>query len=150
MKNTFTVIEVPNSGRTDWTGGAFCLTFVYSPKGNFLVKGYVRESSEYIQNHFDRYFYRRVMYRKRTSRTSFYFSDVCRLHIKEPRLKNRGYNRRFIVQPYSYEENHDAIRLQFKRFPTKWVPEFDYLIDKYCAGRNKKGSNYAIRDYILH
>jgi hypothetical protein len=150
MKNTFKVIEVPNAGRSGWGLGAYCLTFVYSPKGNFLVKGYYAESNVFIEGHFDRYFYRRVMYRKGTSRTTFSFSDACSLRIKSPRLKKSGYCNRFVVQPYTYEENQNAIKLQFKRFPTKWITEFDYLIDKYCTKSDKKGSNNAIRDSFLY
>lgn len=46
----FTVIEVPNSNKTNWFGGAWCLVYVYSTKGNFLLKGYRKECKDYIKS----------------------------------------------------------------------------------------------------
>jgi hypothetical protein len=132
MKKQFPVIEVPASGERDWSGGAFTLTFVYSPKGNVLLKGYYDEVHQYIRKHFQRCFYRMVMYYKGSSRTLFFFSDECHLHIDTPRLHKRDYQPRYVVSPHNYNTNLDAIKLTFKRFPTRWIKEFDVLIDKYA------------------
>ena len=48
-KEELPVIEVPASGKPEWSGGAWCLVFVYSNKGNFLLKGYSKECGEYIK-----------------------------------------------------------------------------------------------------
>jgi len=48
-KEEFPVIEVQSSGRPEWGGGAWCLVFVYSNKGNFMLKGYLKECKEYIK-----------------------------------------------------------------------------------------------------
>ena len=49
-KTMFKVIEVPNSGKKDWDGGAWCLVWVYSEKGNFLLKGFYKECRNYLTN----------------------------------------------------------------------------------------------------
>jgi len=130
MKRKFTIIDIPAKGKQEWWGGSFTLTFVYAPQGNFLLKGYKREVDEYMNTHFKRYFYRAVLYRHGENRTIFRFSSECELHVSEPSLKKRDYNTRFTVTPRSYYSNKDAFILRFKRFPTKWIPEFDYLIDR--------------------
>jgi hypothetical protein len=48
-KEELPIIEVPASGKRNWGGGAWCLVFVYSNKGNFLLKGYFQECQEYIK-----------------------------------------------------------------------------------------------------
>lgn len=50
MKSNFEVIEVSPSGKKGWHRGAWCLTWVYSSKGNFLIKGYIQETEDYIKN----------------------------------------------------------------------------------------------------
>jgi len=131
MKNKLTTIIVPAKGKQEWWGGAFTLTFVYAPHGNFLLKGYKREVDEYLSTHFKRYFSRSVLYRHGAFRTIFRFSDECQLFVDEPSLRKRDYCPRYKVVPRSYHANKDAIMLKFKRFPTRWIPEFDYIIDKY-------------------
>ena len=102
----------------------------------------MREAEAYIKKNFDRYFCRTVMHHKGSSRTVFHFSGVCGLAIDVPKLKREGYNTRYTVRPYGYAENLNAIQLRFKRFPNKWIPEFDYLIDKYVpkGGRRSRFS----------
>lgn len=133
MKKQLKVIEIPKTGKKDWGGGAFTYAFVYSNKGNFLVKGYLREVEIYIGKNFSRYFVRLVLYNHGEHRDIMKFGDNCRLYLGEPKDKTtngRG-NWRYEVSPYGYHTNLNAIKLSFKRFPNKWIPEFDYLIDKY-------------------
>lgn len=47
-KEELPVIEVPASGESNWGGGAWCTVFVYGNKGNFLLKGFLKECEEYI------------------------------------------------------------------------------------------------------
>lgn len=131
MKNKLTVINIPAQGKNEWWGGAFTLTFVYAPHGNFLLKGYKREVDEYIETHFTRHFSRSVLYRHGAFRTILRFSDECQLYVEEPSFRRRDYSPRYKVIPRSYHANKDAIMLKFKRFPTRWIPEFDYIIDRY-------------------
>ena len=44
------VITLSASGDAHWCGGAYTLTFVYSNRGNFLIKGYLKETEEYLKN----------------------------------------------------------------------------------------------------
>ncbi|MEK6828917.1 MAG: hypothetical protein AABY15_02240 [Nanoarchaeota archaeon] len=48
-KKEFPVIEIPASGKPDWYGGAWCLVWVYSTEGNFLLKGFRQECADYIK-----------------------------------------------------------------------------------------------------
>lgn len=50
QKEELPVIEIPASGKPDWYGGAWCLVWVYSTKGNFLLKGFRKECEEYIKS----------------------------------------------------------------------------------------------------
>ena len=43
------VIEIEPDSKKGWSGGAYTLAYVYSNKGNFLVKGYIREVEEYLK-----------------------------------------------------------------------------------------------------
>ena len=49
-KEELQVIEIPASGKSKWMGGAWCLVFVYSNKGNFLLKGFIQECEDYIKS----------------------------------------------------------------------------------------------------
>jgi len=48
-KQEFPVIEVKASGNPEWMGGAWCLVWVYTTNGNFLLKGFRKECKEYIK-----------------------------------------------------------------------------------------------------
>ena len=130
-KKQLEVITVPNDGVPKFYGGAFVLAFVYSDKGNFLVKGYSHEVDKYLKAHFARYFVRYTMHHKGEQRSWFHFGDKCNLAIDEPNLKRSDFHRKYRVRPYGYEHNLMAVQLTFKRFPTRWIPEFDFLIDKF-------------------
>jgi len=56
MKKELTPIIISSSGERTWLGGAYVLAFVYSKKGNFLVKGYMNEVKEYIKKTYTHYF----------------------------------------------------------------------------------------------
>lgn len=49
-KTLFKVIEVPSSGKKSWDYGAWCMVWVYSEKGNFLLKGFYKECKNYLTN----------------------------------------------------------------------------------------------------
>lgn len=50
MKKEFPIIEVPASGKRDWYGGAWCLVWVYSTEGNFILKGFLSDCKKHIEN----------------------------------------------------------------------------------------------------
>jgi hypothetical protein len=47
-KVLFPVIEVPASGNPKWNGGVYCIMWVYSTEGNFMLKGFEKECVQYI------------------------------------------------------------------------------------------------------
>jgi len=49
MNKEFPTIEVTPSGKRNWSGGAWCLVWVYSTEGNFLLKGFIKECEKYIE-----------------------------------------------------------------------------------------------------
>lgn len=42
------ITEAPASGKKSWAGGAFTIAFVYSNKGNFIVKGFLNEVEAHL------------------------------------------------------------------------------------------------------
>ena len=48
MNKEWLVTEVKASGISGWSGGAFTIAFVYSNKGNFIVKGYHKEVKDHL------------------------------------------------------------------------------------------------------
>lgn len=131
QKTKYQEIIVPATGRKSWMGGAYTLTFIYAPEGNFLIKGYMAEVEEYIKGRFKRCLMRHVLYRERENRTILHFSDSCNLFIETPSLRKRNYSPRYTVRPYGYYENPDASTFKFKRLPQYWLKEYDYLIDHF-------------------
>lgn len=129
----YPVIEVPASGKREWMGGAYCLCFVYSKyKGNFVLKGYVREVEEYLKKNYTHYFYNKSLWCKGFNRDiwGFWKKDVG---IFEPslRAKIKGKKKIEVRQYTSWDESDtttkekDRTSLKFKRLPKRWIPEFD-------------------------
>ena len=134
-------IVVPPSGKKRWLGGAYTFAFVYSPKGNFLIKGYLKEVEEYItKNIGGRYLIRLVLYGapkynnyrdNRPFRKILHFSDVCNLFIDSPNLRRHNYRTKYHIYPKTYFSNPNASIFKLKRLPQRWIPEYDYLIDTF-------------------
>lgn len=82
-KKNWPTINVQANGKCGWMGGAFSLSFVYSNRGNFLLKGYVKEVEEYLKKEKQsglKYFVRHNLYpnfdRSRRTILDFYKDDV--------------------------------------------------------------------------
>jgi hypothetical protein len=132
-KKEFQEIIVPENLPTR-RRGAFTLAFIYSPQGNVLLKGRMRDVETYLQKNYKhkRYLIRYVLYKNGEHRDILHFSEVCNLSIRQPNIKMRDYHTRYEIYPYAYMSNKSAISLKLKRLPQKWIPEYDYLIDKYA------------------
>jgi hypothetical protein len=142
MKKKWDVIEVPKTGIKNWFGGAFTYAFVYSNRGNFLVKGYKKEVEEFLKTHFSRYFVRYVLYNRGEHREIMEFGKNCHLYLGEPSdMFHRHKRHRYEVMPKNYDTNLNSIKLTFKRLPKKWIPEFDYLIDQFTK-KNDSDNRY--------
>ena len=127
----YPVIEVPASGKSGWSGGAYTLCFVYSKhKGNFVLKGYYEEIQEYLKKNYTHYFCNFSLWHRGMNRDiwSFWKDGVG---IFEPNKDMKRW--KWEVRPYtggrkdiSLEESENKC-LRFKRLPKRWIPEFDKL-----------------------
>lgn len=135
--------HVTPDGKRGTAGGAYVLAFVYSKyKGNFVVKGYMREVEHYIEKNFTHYFVNYSLWHLGGHRDIWKFWKNS-IGIHEPqrstrRRKIEPKDRKFRVRPYTdwswdvSEEEHerqkkqaDEQELVFKRMPKRWIPEFD-------------------------
>lgn len=139
LNKKYPVIEVPADGKRDWSGGAYCLCFVYSKyKGNFVLKGYMREVEEYLKKNYTHYFYNLSLWHHGQNRDIWRFwkddVGVFEVSIKERRKGKKNQIRAYT--PYNYDDKSwreiidskvEAANktLEFKRFPKRWIPEFD-------------------------
>lgn len=133
LNKKYPVIEVPASGKSGWSGGAYCLCFVYSKyKGNFVLKGYYEEVKEYLKKNYTHYFCNFSLWHRGFNRDIWDFWKE-NISIFEPsRRKRKGGREKFEVRPYSIwfeddatTEEKDKMALKFKRLPKRWIPEFD-------------------------
>ena len=128
-KKLYNVIDVPASGRSDWSGGARTLAFVYSKKnGNFVLRGYYEEVKEYLQKNYIHYFVNYTLWCKHEHRDIWDFWKDS-IGIFTPTNKRRNW--KYQVRPYSNYQTDKAElakqTLKFKRLPKRWIPEFDQL-----------------------
>jgi len=122
-KKTLPVIEVPASGVSNWSGGAYTLSFVYSNKGNFLVKGYLREVEDYIKKNFPRYFVNHTLWKKdflgRSIHRSIWKFWKDGVYVTKPDRRSRSKKWKFTY----FSPNQP--KLEFKRLPKSWIPELN-------------------------
>jgi len=117
--NQLEVIEVPASGKTTRIGGAWCLVFVYSTSGNFLLKGYIKECEEYIESKGWKCWAIFKLYYQKRSRTIIR-TYKCGFEIREPFLldkKRTSKDYKFVI----YQKNNYDDRIYIKRLPGKFV-----------------------------
>jgi hypothetical protein len=119
-------IYVPNVTEKCWSLGAYTLCFVYSNKGNFVLKGWIGDIDKYfkyLKNKGYKFFYYKSMYHYGIERGywSFHNDDV---YIHEPTLKN---SKTFEKYHFVVKNSLTKKKFKFKRLPNKWIPEFDQL-----------------------
>lgn len=120
-------ILVPNITKKEWCNGAFTICFVYSNKGNFVLKGWYGDIKEYLRDlnlKGYKYFYYQSFYQYGIERGGwqFYKKDVI---ICEPTLDKSLK----VFEPYHFIVKNTITKkkFKFKRLPKKWIPEFDEL-----------------------
>ena len=127
------VIEIKPDGKKGWYGGAYTLAYVYSNKGNFLVKGYLREVEKYLESLKEKgykYFVNLSLrhtesYEIKTNHRDiwkFYNDDDYSIWQPSRKTNKKKWSKWCL---YSHE-NSKAI-MEFKRMPNRWIPEFDNL-----------------------
>lgn len=118
-KEKFEVIEVEASGKTDWYGGAWCLVWVYSNVGNFLLKGYRNECEDYIKNKGWKCWAVYNLYGGYTHRTIIQ-TYKCDFDISEPsRIGKRKTSRDYKFRIYKKGNWRNALLV--KRLPRVFV-----------------------------
>jgi len=144
LNKKYPIIDVPASGKSEWMGGAYTLCFVYSKyKGNFVLRGYLKEVEEYLKKNYTHYFYNLSLWYHGNNRDIWKFwKDNIGIHKPHKDSKIfKGKNKwKWQVIPYgswsygvnSLEEKAERERreketLWFKRMPKHWIPEFDKL-----------------------
>lgn len=132
----YPVIDVPSTGKSRWIGGAYTLCFVYSKyKGNFILKGYMKEVEDYLKKNYSHYFCNFSLWSHGFNRDIWRFWKDG-VHIFEPERHRRTRiipnNTKYQVTEYScsYETDEENKKrkersLYFKRLPKKWIPEFN-------------------------
>ena len=134
MEKEWPVIKLEANGKPEWSGGAYTLTFVYSNRGNFLIKGYLRETESYLNKEVEnglKYFCNHRLFGGRTLRGNTASRSIWRHYHKNIFLfaKNPGWakrDKRYNKWRFSYsEEGKDYKELTFKRLPNRWVEDLD-------------------------
>ena len=122
------VIELEPTGKKGWSGGAYTFAFIYSNKGNFLVKGYLNEVKLYLNDLKSRgykYFVNISLWHNKKHRDIWQFYKDNDYAIWSSSL-NRNVSKKWSKwQLYSYEKR--TVIKVFKRFPNRWIKEFDNL-----------------------
>lgn len=114
--------DVPADGRKRWGGGAWVIAFVYSNKGNFVLKGYHHEVESHLTGLGLRYFVNYTMWSGGQHR------DWWQISAKDVRISEPCKHNRFRWTITKRGRDWTTItELKFKRLPKSWVPEIDAL-----------------------
>ena len=128
----YPVIDVPASGKPEWSGGAYTLCFVYSKyKGNFVLRGYMREVENYLKKNYTHYFCNFSLWHCVQNRDIWKFWKD-RYFISHPSIKEKKKGKKIVIRPYYTnsdlsEEELKEKTFMFKRLPKRWIPLFDNL-----------------------
>jgi len=127
----YPAIEIPADGKRGMAGGGYCLCFVYSKyKGNFVLKGYVREVEAYLKKNYTHYFYNMCVFHMGQTRNFWHFWKK-EIGIFDVSIKERKKGKKTEIRPWMHTESDEAIleakTFKFKRLPKRWIPIFDKL-----------------------
>ena len=147
MKREWPVTEIIPSGIPGWDGGAFTIAFVYSNKGNFIVKGYYKEVTNHLlkligngYRFFVNFSLRHTSsYRIKTGHRDIwkiwnemlpYDNDQNRyglyLCMRDYRKSPYGLScYKWVIRKNSSDSERSKIIFSFKRMPNRWLPEFE-------------------------
>ena len=131
LNKKYSAINIPADGKRGMSGGAYCLCFVYSKyKGNFVLKGFMREVEEYLKKNYTHYFCNFSLWHCGQNRDIWHFwkKDIGFFKVS---IRERKKGKKNIVKPYRDSEPDEKIleakTFEFKRLPKRWIPEFDEL-----------------------
>lgn len=114
--------EIAADGRRRWGGGAWVIAFVYSNRGNFVLKGYHYEVENHLKGLGLRYFVNYSMWCGGQHR------DWWQISAKDVRISEPDkYNRFKWTITKRGKDWKTVAEIRFKRLPKRWVPEIDAL-----------------------
>lgn len=120
-----------NAFKGNYGAKGFALTFVYSNKGNFLIKGFWGETEAYLDKLVQdglKFYYQYSFYKdgkKRFTYTNFWKRSVSVLAPEKDTWGNRHRNK-FVIKKLNKYGHWETI-LEFKRLPKRWIPEFEKI-----------------------
>lgn len=116
-------IEVPKVTKPSWSDGAFTIAFVYSNKGNFILKGYSGDVRHYLKDY--KYFANFTYYGCNGMR-SYWSCSNDGVYIKKPKLRSQpegGQGYKYHFQVIKYDRNSNKKEFKLKRLPKKYIAE---------------------------
>ena len=132
------VREIPATGKKGWSNGAYTIAFVYSNKGNFILKGYYGEVSEHLQKLKDRgykFIVNKTLWSTDAWTDKKQFRNIWAASSNSTYVYEPDYSRRDKKsRTYKWKiqrtpsDGGKRISVTFKRFPKRWVPELDKVI----------------------
>ena len=125
LNKKYPIIDVPSTGKCGWHNGAYTLCFVYSKyKGNFVLRGYYNEVSEYLKKNYTHYFYNKSLWSHGFHRDIWGFWKE-NVGIFKPSPNDRRIGKKIEVREYTFANSKNKPTLKFKRLPKRWIPKFD-------------------------
>lgn len=117
-KNMLPETNVAASGIKKWYKGAWIIAFIYSNKGNFVMKGYYGEVMDQLKKMDLKYFINITMWNSGTCRNMWMFS-ADGVYMDVPSKRNKW---KWTIRKY---KNSVYAELKFKRLPKRWIPEIE-------------------------
>lgn len=129
------------------TGTPFAIVFLYSKTGNMVLKGNIDMIRDYINQNHPRSFYRVTYWQDGKEKFGTWDSPCLCIHrgryqhvlegrkhfwLNQP-VTISHFNKKYSICTYNpsapFGKKFGEKKLQLKRIPNKWIPEFDALID---------------------
>ena len=113
-------------GKSGMLGGAWCTSFVYSNKGNFLIKGYLRETQKYLEglkSKGTKFIVNYNLHFNGKNRNIWSHSND-NVSIKSPRYKCPIYGT-CKWEVYTWKDGKKTVLFSAKRLPKRWIEKFN-------------------------
>jgi hypothetical protein len=107
----------------------FSIYFVYTPKGNYAVKGMHQQVQTYVEQHFPTALYRYTFWKNGRCRGSWVFRPRD-IYIRPVVIRN---HRRY--QLMAYRGGESRIFCSFRRIPRYWLPLYDEVMAWQAAAK---------------
>ncbi len=122
-------IEAPKVSKPCWSGGAYTIAFVYSNKGNFIIKGFYGDVDELLRKYKSRgyqYFVNLTLWHNKTHRRIWKCS-IRGVYINGPTLNPKSnsilsFPYHFKISKYN-QSGKKAAEYKLKRMPSRYIKE---------------------------